>query len=548
MNLRPALVCLFGALSAGLSLAQFPAPHHPPMPGPSPLLFVRFTGPPGMRATFFQGRAPARSFPAPVVVGVRPGYLYRVGLTNLPDHPGLSVFPTLEIRGALHLPPHLGAAGFPATVHLSPEDVEAAAAGSLVTKAIYLENPDRAEPRATRPGEIIEHELAPNSDLAVEVHKRGRVMILVHLGRRVPTAEELVQQNAPGTILFPGEKALGFAAAKPTFPIVGVKFYDPRYGPKRPEEECLHDGGDRYEPAAFGGDGELRGLDPEDTVAEFADSKGRKCITCSNRVCLCVPRYAALRKELPLALREGVIGPGGARLVMRQEQYEKMLPSELALQYERLHGYKGRLRPSVNVNQQALGVLIGLKVLQAQHVYLGPAEYVGRKEFKVLSLRQRAELLKQLQLVQAFQHVSAVAGVEQVVATGVITGVKTGSRIVETAMGVREIMVCCHEAPCPPDKPLCLVKCADRSAAQVGDVVTFTLRYSNVGGRPISDIAVSDSLSGRLEYVEGSAESDRDAVFTMQPNEVGSVILRWEVSGRLQPGQSGRLRFKARVR
>jgi hypothetical protein len=74
------------------------------------------------------------------------------------------------------------------------------------------------------------------------------------------------------------------------------------------------------------------------------------------------------------------------------------------------------------------------------------------------------------------------------------------------------------------------------------------LRYSNVGGRPITDVAVADSLSGRLEYVPGSAESDRDAVLTVQENEVGSVLLRWEISGTLLPGQTGRIRFKARVR
>jgi hypothetical protein len=59
---------------------------------------------------------------------------------------------------------------------------------------------------------------------------------------------------------------------------------------------------------------------------------------------------------------------------------------------------------------------------------------------------------------------------------------------------------------------------------------------------------VSDSLSPRLEYVPGSAQSDRDAVFTTEQNEAGSLILRWEVSGRLAAGQGGVLRFQARVR
>jgi uncharacterized repeat protein (TIGR01451 family) len=93
-----------------------------------------------------------------------------------------------------------------------------------------------------------------------------------------------------------------------------------------------------------------------------------------------------------------------------------------------------------------------------------------------------------------------------------------------------------------------LVKCADKQAAQIGDIITFSLRYSNVGGKAITDVAVSDSLSARLEYVEGSAETDRDAVFTVQRNEAGSVVLRWEISGKLLPGESGRLRFKVKVR
>jgi uncharacterized repeat protein (TIGR01451 family) len=102
--------------------------------------------------------------------------------------------------------------------------------------------------------------------------------------------------------------------------------------------------------------------------------------------------------------------------------------------------------------------------------------------------------------------------------------------------------------PHAPEKPLILFKWANAQAAQVGDTVTFYLKYSNHGGQPITDVAVSDSLTGRLEYVPGSAKSDRDAVFTTQENEAGSLILRWEVSGRLLPGQSGVVSFQAKVR
>ena len=81
-----------------------------------------------------------------------------------------------------------------------------------------------------------------------------------------------------------------------------------------------------------------------------------------------------------------------------------------------------------------------------------------------------------------------------------------------------------------------------------GDEVTFTLKYSNQGGRDISDVAVSDSLTARLEYIPGSAQSSRNAVFSSSPNESGSLALRWQINGVLQPGDSGVVRFKARIR
>jgi uncharacterized repeat protein (TIGR01451 family) len=99
-----------------------------------------------------------------------------------------------------------------------------------------------------------------------------------------------------------------------------------------------------------------------------------------------------------------------------------------------------------------------------------------------------------------------------------------------------------------PDKPLSLCKWADRDAAQVGDIVTIFLRYTNHGGRPITNIGVTDSLTGRLEYVAGSAVSDRDAVFTATPNEAGSLTLRWEIDGTLQAGESGVVRFQVKVK
>ena len=83
---------------------------------------------------------------------------------------------------------------------------------------------------------------------------------------------------------------------------------------------------------------------------------------------------------------------------------------------------------------------------------------------------------------------------------------------------------------------------------QSGDIVTITIRYANTGAKAISDLVVSDTLSGRLEYIVGSAETDRPGNFTSAENEVGSVVVRWDLPGVLLPGQAGTVRFKAKVR
>ena len=103
------------ALLASAALLGAAVGQPPPLPerGPSPLLYVRFAGPAGMRAAFYQGRPEGRTFDAPVMVGLRPGYLYRIRLSGFTDRPGLAVYPTLEVRGSLSLTSHVRRVGLP---------------------------------------------------------------------------------------------------------------------------------------------------------------------------------------------------------------------------------------------------------------------------------------------------------------------------------------------------------------------------------------------------------------------------------------------------
>jgi uncharacterized repeat protein (TIGR01451 family) len=260
--------------------------------------------------------------------------------------------------------------------------------------------------------------------------------------------------------------------------------YDPVLGPPCPEDWCLHDGGDEGWPAGVGADGRLRGLDPADTVAEYSDCQGRRRLAISNRVCLCVPRYVVLRKELRLEGVANVTLLGNQTGVLGQTVLLRRLLTLESHQNEQLAAARGPLRPGA---------------------------------------------------VELFQGTTAVARVE---------GVRDLIRVNATL----NVTGTCKEEKHPPGKPLLLHKWLRPEVARIGDVVTFYLRYTNPGDQPIADVAVSDSLISRLEYVPGSARSDREAVFTTQMNEAGSAILRWEIKGRLQPHQSGLLSFQARVR
>ncbi len=545
--MKPRTCCLFLLLLALPAGAQ-----PPPLPprGPSPLLFVRFSGPPGLRTTFYQGRPQGRAFDAPVVAGLRPGYLYRIEVSHLPGRPGISFYPTLEVRGSLCLPPRLTAPSFPAPVVFTEEDIASVLSGALVTKVVYLEDPDRAMPQPTAPDRPLEIDLPPTAHLAAEARARGRLMLVVRMGGRLLVSpEEMAQSSVYGTMLLPGERSLPHAAAPPCLLPDPRPFWDPLAGPRPMTEECLHDGGDRGERAGLDAAGNLRGLEPEDTVAEFTDSHGRRGLTCSNRVCLCVPRFGVLRVETPLLAHETVVGVTDTRRVQGEQLVKVQVPSLQTNQFERLQAMRVRERPGVNVGTEGVVRIERVEVLEAQALALGPLVYLGTKAALTLTEVQRVELRRQVELARELSSNVATQIAAGVVGTAVVGRVQGGPEVVSAQVTTRDLTVCCEDAvPCPPDKPLLLVKCADRTSARPGDVVTFFLRYSNHGGKPITEVAVSDSLSPRLEYIPGSAQADRPAVFTTEVNEAGSLILRWEISGTLQPGQSGALRFQARVR
>ena len=458
------------------------------MPAPAPLVAAKFLIPEGVRATAFPGSNLARIFdPVKETLGLRPGYVYRFELENLPYAPGVSLFPEVEVRGVLVPRPGMKYMNYPIPLVFTPGDIERVLAGVLITKVIYLEDPEKAIPAEVLPNFPVETPDGTEKEAIKNARENGRLMAIIRLGNRRPSVEQLQTLAVDGTILLPGEKYLRAPVLPPVFSYWAVPLFDPMLGPKAPKEECFLNGGDRGDYLGIAPDGRLVGLNPTDVGVEYTIG-GKRRVTSSCPTCICAPRYMIRRAELTPTGFEG-------RQVLAAHD-ARMLPL----------GFKERVAPMAEITREKIVEFVGRT---------RPSGYVGRI------------------------GLSFFIGTTKPVAVGQVAGVKVTAALVELEQLTAFPTLC----------PLTVAKVVDPPGPkQAGDVVTITLRYANSGTRAVSDLAVSDSLSGRLEYIPGSAQTDRPADFTTAENEAGSLVLRWELPGELLPGQSGKIQFKARVR
>jgi len=477
-----------GAVAAFGAKVPLAIPHPPvPLPLPAPLVAAKFLAPAGVRVTAFPGTRLSNMFDAPAVVGLRPGYVYRFELTNLPYFPGRSLYPEVEVRGTLVPRPGMKYMDYPIPLTFSPEDIERVLNGALITKVIYLEDPTKAVPTEVQPDRPVETYDDTERHALRGALESGRLMAIVRIGDRRPSPEILHTLAVDGTILLPGETRLKAPVLPAVVPFWAVPMCDPILGPKGPAEECLENGSDRGDPLGIGPQRRLGGLNPTDVSVEYSEGDKRR-VTTSNVECICAPRYM---------IRKVIIFPGD--ILSRQ-----MIGSNVGIT---VSGWvRERRTPMVDIARDKANEFVGRS---------RPSIYIGKI------------------------GTSFYLGTSKPVVIGQVEGVRVAGALVEPEQLTAYPVIC----------PLTVTKLIDPTGPrQAGDVVTITIRYANTGSKAISDVVVSDSLSGRLEYVPGSAETDRPGTFTSAENEAGSVVVRWDLPGVLMPGQVGTVRFKAKVR
>jgi hypothetical protein len=112
------------------------------------------------------------------------GATYRFKVSGLPDLPGIEVYPTVELIDHLHAPPG-SEQDFPVPLEITAADVQAAAQNRLVTKVIYLEQPDLALPEPQENG-LHTSDFAANANLMKLADERGRPVAIIRIGGRLP--------------------------------------------------------------------------------------------------------------------------------------------------------------------------------------------------------------------------------------------------------------------------------------------------------------------------------------------------------------------------
>lgn len=290
-------------------------------------------------------------------------------------------------------------------------------------------------------------------------------------------------------------------------------------------DEYLLDGGDRANPVHYGQQQRL-GLDTEDTIAEFTDDTGQSHVRATNRVAIYAPRFGAVRTISSPRQDTSVARLASATETTRGSKLRNRVAANSHVENQSLDGIRMRARVSGLSNEQGQSKVAQTNRLtthtKLQNAYMDLA-FIGRG---VLEQSDEAHLAYGVQAAlhwtqDKFPMIHASDASSQSLVAQFQAQQYTGIEDEKKVKG-----------------DLRIVKIADRKFAKAGDVVTFTIRYDNLGERELRQIRIVDNLTPRLAFVDGSATSDRPGNIVVEDNAEGSEVLEFVLDGVL-PGKSG---------
>jgi uncharacterized repeat protein (TIGR01451 family) len=511
---------------------------------------VRFQGPPELAVEVLSPPplpVPIRDGGGLLTVGLKRGVGYRLRLTGITERPLAELYPVVEIVGHLHRPDGIDPAKYPIRIVFNQDDLDDAVdRGRLVTKVIYLEDPDQAIPFKLPKDEVPVLTLNPTEPPLRVASALGRPVAIVRMGGRRPTSEE-IQGAIAGDIGLDWAESIGAKpcpflchnGARCPLPCGPVCIPSPPPArPSLPRDEYLCDGGDRGIPSGPASDGRIAGIEPRDAVVRF--NIGIKGVTQArvlptNVVCVYAPRFAEVRVstgtneniDIQAIKTEKTLGkPARAESLAASRRLVQNQAAELARARARAAGLKGRLLTSEESNNRA------------------PAEYAEATLAAVDIQKQSAEIARNRQKAGQVKVKLRLDGIKSA-ESPVIAGITEGASEAVKVWGAHSMT----GVETPPDRPgLAVIKRVSAVEAEPGDTLTYAIIYRNMGNTPIKAVSIVDSLLPRLEYVEGSARGPKGTIFTTAVNRVGSTELHWDLPGVLAPGATGYVSFEVIVR
>jgi uncharacterized repeat protein (TIGR01451 family) len=300
-------------------------------------------------------------------------------------------------------------------------------------------------------------------------------------------------------------------------------------------DEYLFDGGDRDKPVHYD---EFRrlGLDTEDTVAEYTDHLGKRKVKPTNRVAVYAPRFAAVR-----TVSQAADGTSSRQVSGLQEQVRVAGVRSRAA----TANHKGRNVPDlVRVRVRGSGIDGERKDVTLSKRTAPATNRANRRPLENVALLRSGAFDRTQEAALAMGIQAAASWTKR--RYPVIVGSRQDSTEV-SARSEQHFMTGSDDSHKTKGE-LRIVKVADKETAKPGDVVTFTIRYDNVGDRELHHIRIVDNLSPRLVYVGDSADSDRKGKLVVEDNAEGSLVLKFELTEPLKGHAGGVVKFKARVR
>ncbi len=301
-----------------------------------------------------------------------------------------------------------------------------------------------------------------------------------------------------------------------------------------PKDEYLCDGGDLNHDVYVKADGTVVGLDQEDTVGYFNTADGQTLVAASNCVCIYAPRFAAIRQVSAPVIYEGHERMAAVEKPTKLNLHEEMRGPKTAMQPEQLIAQVG-LDQVQRFRERTQGLLVdqATRLELAAEAFMPHEDllFIQRGEFDA---SEKARLAQRVAAAETWTNHQA----PQVIVEGLAAVEARGTATPQVTYTYETF-----GKPC-----LRLCKIADKSEAKPGEIVSFTLRFDNVGEDKINSVAIIDNLMPRLEYVAGSAQSSMKAKFSTQELPGESVVLRWDIEEPLEVNAGGLVRFQARVR